>query len=439
MHCRSRQQSVLALQNPRALVFSPNGMCLLVVRPYWYIDRLVRWFLPDTTTHHQTTKEKDKKQEEFLKNTNIARNFLYQQIKDIAPQSCFVEMIEKKRKSLTIKPKTTLPLGIKEQAGIYKVDTNISQQDNITNFTKSILLNQNEIKIIEAHTKEQSKTDLWYKQRIGRITASKVHSVVTRMETLRKTESTDAHNLVGSLLHSKPFENYATRHGIATEPHAKRALVQVLKANGHKKVKFEDMGTVISEEYPFLSASPDLQVSCECCGTGLVEIKCPYSIRDRVPNPSELKQIAKRADGSFSLKQVNGHYYQIQSQLGITKLRYCYYFVFTHHGNYIEKITFNKNFYDNILKDTITFCYQHFCKELLYPTQQAALEVMDTGTTKTNKKIVVLKRNKVAKKGKQKKSKSMPEAVYLSMWYMHKGNIFTCKFFRRKQHKMRIL
>ena len=38
---------------------------------------------------------------------------------------------------------------------------------------------------------------------------------------------------------------------------------------------------------------------------------------------------------------------------------------------------------------------------------------MDTGTTKTNKKIVVLKRNKVAKKGKQKKSKSMPEAVYL--------------------------
>ena len=147
----------------------------------------------------------DKKQEEFLKNTNIARNFLYQQIKDIAPQSCFVEMVEKKRKSLTTKPKTTLPLGIKEQAGIYKVDTNISQQDNIINFTRSILLNKNEIKIIEAHTKEQSKTDLWYKQRIGRITASKVHSVVTRMETLIKTESTDAHNLVGSLLHSKPF------------------------------------------------------------------------------------------------------------------------------------------------------------------------------------------------------------------------------------------
>ena len=43
------------------------------------------------------------------------------------------------------------------------------------------------------------------------------------------------------------------------------------------------MGTVISEEYPFLSASPDLQVSCECCGTGLVEIKCPYSIRDKSP------------------------------------------------------------------------------------------------------------------------------------------------------------
>ena len=35
--------------------------------------------------------------------------------------------------------------------------------------------------------------------------------------------------------------------------------------------------------YPFLGASPDGLVCCSCCGKGLLEIKCPYSIRDRDP------------------------------------------------------------------------------------------------------------------------------------------------------------
>lgn len=319
-------------------------------------------------------------------------------------------MMEGKQKSNKKQTKRTLPLGIQEQVEIFKTNSDISEQENITAFTTLITLNKNDITNIEAATKEQSKTDLWYKQRIGRITASKVHSVTTRMETIKKNPNEDAHNLVKSLLYSKSFENFATRHGIATEPHAKREVVRVLKGNGHKKVKYEDMGTIISEEHPFLSASPDLKVSCECCGAGLVEIKCPYNMRDRAPNPSELSQLVKGTDGSFSLKQTNGHYYQIQTQLGITKLNYCYYFVFTHHGYYIEKILFDRTFYMHILENTITFWYQYFCKELLYPMKN----VTSVATPeKTPEKIVISKRKKSTNKGKQKKSKSLPQPIFL--------------------------
>ena len=38
-------------------------------------------------------------------------------------------------------------------------------------------------------------------------------------------------------------------------------------------------GLVLS--YPFLGASPDGLVLCECCGTGALELKCPYSPRDK--------------------------------------------------------------------------------------------------------------------------------------------------------------
>ena len=94
------------------------------------------------------------------------------------------------------------------------------------------------------------------------------------MDTLRLQSDSNTDNLVRSLLYGKSFDNYATRHGKATEPHAKRAIVRLLKSMNHKKVSFEETGTVISHEYPYLSAFPDLKVTCECCGDELVEIKC---------------------------------------------------------------------------------------------------------------------------------------------------------------------
>ena len=82
-------------------------------------------------------------------------------------------------------------------------------------------------------------------------------------------------------------------------------------------------------------------MTCSCCGETLVEIKCPYTLRDQVPDPEKLKWLEKISD-LFQLKKNSDHYYQIQCQLGVTGIKKAIYFVFTHHGHYIEEIEFDE-------------------------------------------------------------------------------------------------
>ena len=109
----------------------------------------------------------------------------------------------------------------------------------------------------------------------------------------------------------------------------------------HKIINTRECGTVVSKEYRYLSASPDLIIECQCCGVTLVEIKCPHSIRDEKPSSGNLKQL-QETDNGISLKTNHAHYDQIQGQLGVTNNSQSWYFVFTNHGYYIEKIAFDR-------------------------------------------------------------------------------------------------
>lgn len=51
-----------------------------------------------------------------------------------------------------------------------------------------------------------------------------------------------------------------------------------------KTVQIESRGLLVNPKYPYLGASIDDLVICEDCGTGLIEVKCPYgSERSEVP------------------------------------------------------------------------------------------------------------------------------------------------------------
>nr|CAI5817902.1 unnamed protein product [Callosobruchus analis] len=51
-------------------------------------------------------------------------------------------------------------------------------------------------------------------------------------------------------------------------------------ASMHEELQVERVGLCLSPEYPQFGASPDGLVTCQCCGTGCVEVKCPYLLKE---------------------------------------------------------------------------------------------------------------------------------------------------------------
>ncbi|KAA0202460.1 hypothetical protein HAZT_HAZT009240 [Hyalella azteca] len=48
----------------------------------------------------------------------------------------------------------------------------------------------------------------------------------------------------------------------------------------HFEFMMEKSGLVVNPEIPFMAASPDSIVTCDCCGRGVVEVKCLYTHRE---------------------------------------------------------------------------------------------------------------------------------------------------------------
>ena len=85
---------------------------------------------------------------------------------------------------------------------------------------------------------------------------------------------------------------------------------------------FSNCGFMINKKFPFLGASPDGIVNCSCHGKHLVEVKCPYrcctkGLQEAAKDPSFF---LKDNDGTLELDTSHAYYYQVQCQLGISKV-----------------------------------------------------------------------------------------------------------------------
>ncbi|KAI8493190.1 hypothetical protein Bbelb_291940 [Branchiostoma belcheri] len=83
----------------------------------------------------------------------------------------------------------------------------------------------------------------------------------------------------------------------------------------HTNFKIEACVLTVHPEYPWLHATPDFVCSCECCGQGCCEVKCPYCLKD-----IDFHQYVQRRTScfhldKFRLKKDHQYYYQVQQQL----------------------------------------------------------------------------------------------------------------------------
>ena len=224
-----------------------------------------------------------------MKDQDTIRKELYSLLTTHIPKSCFAEFMEEKK--LNVKVRQPTPKSLAEKANEYQKQDDLSVEDNVTLFTNTLSMSNKEREVVSTNTVGQSSVSEWYEQRKGRLTASKFLQMCNKTEHMQNSSSVDADSLISSLLDYKPAPNTAAlKHGRSMEPHAKDSFVSLAR-KAHYKFKSSEAGLVVMKYKAFIAVSPDLEIECLCCGKGLVETKCPYSIRDTVPTVDNLKYL----------------------------------------------------------------------------------------------------------------------------------------------------
>ena len=279
------------------------------------------------------------------------------ELKDLVPNSCFIQMFDGKPPPK--EPDIECPKSLFEIA----TDLAVSGEDDINVLLSEIKLDDKQISDISEKTKAQSNSKEWSLQRRGRITASLFHRVASKVHNLERNPNVDAVVKEIAGVQQTP-QTEAMKHGKDTEPKAKLAYIRFMKRR-HRTFVASDTGLIISHDYPFIGASPDLLVSCKCHGKGLCEIKCPYKKKNERPNHENYSDHLELVDGVTRLRKKSSHYTQVQGQMGVTGLKYCDVFVYKHKGHFVERVEFDSAFWCDLLQKLKFFWINHVGPSLL--------------------------------------------------------------------------
>ena len=268
-----------------------------------------------------------------LNNESTFRNKLYLSIKDEIKTSRFAELMESKPLNRPEVATYDLPETLMDKAESFFYDENFSLEHNIKIFTNSLVVTEKQINDIKKLTSKQNINTEWGHYRAGHLTASIFQRINSRVQTLKVSQG-DPKALVDVVIGNSKFtQTKQMKYGKALEPHALRKYTYVMtKSRSHQNFKVSEIGLILDMDYPFLGASPDMEISCDCCGIGVGEIKCPYSVLDQVPSADNLPYLeAKQQNGSefVTLKNKHQYYFQIQGQMPLTRTSYCDFFVYS--------------------------------------------------------------------------------------------------------------
>lgn len=209
---------------------------------------------------------------------------------------------------------------------------------------------------IEASTRDQAQSKTWFRFRAGRVTASKFKAAV------HTDLSQPSQSLLKSICYpeSYKFSNKATKWGCSHEKTAREAYFNKV-AQAHLNLVVLDRGLIINPQYPHLGASPDGFIKCHCCGSGVLEVKCPFSCKDR----SFLDAIGEKnfcmersEDDGFVLKKKHAYFYQVQLQMKLCDVNFCDFIMWRSDELVVNRIERDDHFLKEAIdKATVFFKY----------------------------------------------------------------------------------
>ena len=213
---------------------------------------------------------------------------------------------------------------------------------------ESLSLTQSEIEYFEKNTRLQSTTKLWYKIRENRITASSVGQIYKRKKA-------DVSKLLDRLTSTHHVQTAAMKRGLQMEPQAAKEY----STRHQDSVNINPCGVVVSLHSPWLAASPDRKVYMPSRDPpfGLLEIKCTES--DVVTGVDYLKQDNQ---GVVALNKNHNHYFQVLTQLAVTGLDWCDFFVWCPASStcHYETIWFDSDKWQDVKDKVDLFFLDHF-------------------------------------------------------------------------------
>ena len=210
----------------------------------------------------------------------------------------------------------------------------------------SLSVSIEEATYLEESTRLQSHSPLWFHHRTGRITAS-MFKRVKQASILKPPTS-----LIKMIMQETKVDSSkvpALHWGISNEAQARREYLDSAKEH-HSNLECSESGLHVNPRFPHLGATPDGVLMCDCCGNGLIEIKCPYKHRDKHPHdvsdPSFY--IQKDENEEFHLHSDHGYYYQVQGQLAVCSMDYCDFVCWTPCGMHSERILSDPGFFRDL-------------------------------------------------------------------------------------------
>ena len=233
-------------------------------------------------------------------------------------------------------------------------------QKTVTEFINSLQVTEEQARTIEQSTIEQRNSPYWFEVRKFRLTSSYFGIIMRRRST------TPVDKLVLRIIRQEKFLSHAIEWGINNESCALQAYQTKQRENGHPDLVVCKSRFIVNPLFPFLRASPDGAVydpSLPEEPYGFLEIKCPYSQRDVTPmqacdSPGFCCSIISIQDkSSICLRKEHPYFSQVQGQMGIGKRPWCDFVIHTTKGTAIQRIKFDKVFWDQELLPKLTEFY----------------------------------------------------------------------------------
>ena len=225
----------------------------------------------------------------------------------------------------------------------------ISVEDHLLQHLKVNRILQSECEVLELSTRGQSHNQKWCKERIHRLHSSRFGRIC------KATDRTDKDALAKSLTCHVKLNVPSLKYGRTFEKVAVEQYETLMSTT------VNECGIFVRPEYPYVASSPDGIVNSDL----LIEVKCPYTSRDKTIDEVSVPYLIKESNGKLNLRRDHDYFYQIQGQLFCSNRKLCHLVVYTKKDLQVILVERDDAFITTMLAKLELFFEQHFKVALL--------------------------------------------------------------------------